>query len=35
MAWNICVGEFRGENKIHELVSLLPLNGHRDFYCQI
>ena len=36
---NSSVGEFRGENEIHELFipfdSLFPLNEHRDFYCQM
>ena len=36
---NKSVGEFRGENEIHELFfpfdPLFPLNGDRDFYCRI
>ena len=36
---NNSVGEFLGENEIYETFfpfdSLFPLNGHRDFYCQI
>ena len=35
---NKSIGQFGGENKIHELFfpfdPLFPLNGHRDFYCQ-
>ena len=39
-AWNNSIGQFRGENEIHELFSpfwppLFPLNRHRDFYCQV